>query len=411
MARLFVAGEAVSGMRPGQYNTRMMRIGFTAGLAAVLVLSVAAALHLRAEASTAATPQISVLRTPHGGIQPQTVLDRDGLLHMIYFKGDAAGGDIEYVERPPGAQDFSRPIRVNSEVRSALAIGTVRGPQIAVGRNGRAYAIWFGPQKSGGTMPVLFSRLNDSRTAFEPQRDLTQYARGTNGGLSVAADARGDVYVVWHAFGTEPGEDHRRVYLARSTDDGKTFAREAPISPAALGACGCCGMRAFVDEGGTLYVLYRAAAESVHRDMTLLTSTDGGSTFRAMRLDSWELNACPMSTAYLSEGGRQVVAAWEKAGQVYFEAIERDPGKVASVLAAPGESSNRKHPAVAANGNGLVLLVWAEGTGWLKGGSLAWQLFDNDGNAVNPPGYAPGLPVWGLPSAFADPHGNFTIVY
>jgi hypothetical protein len=66
-----------------------------------------------------------------------------------------------------------------------------------------------------------------------------------------------------------------------------------------------------------------------------------------------------MSTAYLSEGGRQVVAAWERAGQVYFEEIERDPGKAASVLAAPGESSNRKHPAVAANGNGLVLLVWA----------------------------------------------------
>lgn len=376
----------------------------------VLVASIAAGFHLRAEPSPAAIPQITLLRTPHGGIQPQTVLDRDGVLHMIYFKGDAAGGDVEYVEQQPGAQDFSRPIRVNSVARSALAIGTVRGPQIAIGRNGRAYAIWFGPLKSG-TAPVLFSRLNESRTAFEPQRDLMQYARGGDGGISVAADARGDVYVVWHAMGAEPGEDHRRLYLARSTDDGKTFAREAAISPPMLGACGCCGMRAFVDEGGTLYVLYRAAAENIHRDMTLLMSTDHGSTFSALRVDPWELNACPMSTAYLSEGGGSVLAAWEKAGQVYFEEFERDSRRVPAILAAPGENTGRKHPAVAANANGLVLLVWTEGTGWMKGGSLAWQLFDSAGNAASAQGHASGVPVWGLPSAFADRQGNFTIVY
>lgn len=260
-------------------------------------------------------------------------------------------------------------------------------------------------------MPLFFSRLNDARTAFEPQRNLMQYARGGDGGISVAADARGDVYVVWHAMGTEPGEAHRRVYLSKSTDDGKTFGREMPISPVALGACGCCGMRAFADEGGAVYVLYRAAAESVHRDMTLLVSTDQGSTFRAERLDAWELNACPMSTAYLSEGGRSVVAAWERAGQVYFEEVGREPGRADSGLAAPGESGNRKHPAVATNASGVVLLVWTEGTGWSTGGSLAWQLFDRGGKATSVLGQTPGVPVWGLPSAFADREGNFTIVY
>src|SRR5256885_8710927 len=86
---------------------------------------------------------------------------------------------------------------------SAVAIGTVRGPQIAVGRNGSVYVIWFGSRKpsdaSGASMPVFFSRLNDSRTAFEPQRNLMQYAKGGDGGLSIAADARGNVYAAWHA--------------------------------------------------------------------------------------------------------------------------------------------------------------------------------------------------------------------
>jgi hypothetical protein len=366
-------------------------------------------------ASSPPIPTITLLRTPHDGIQPQTVLDGDGVLHMIYFKGDASGGNIEYVSHKLNGKDFSEPVRVNSEAGSAIAIGTVRGPQIAVGRNGRVYVIWFGSQAHVGdpsnSMPVFFARLNDSRRAFEPQRNLMQYAKGGDGGISVAADAQSDVYAVWHAMGAEPGENHRRVYLARSTDDGKTFAREVPVSPTTLGACGCCGMRAFVDEHGTLFVLYRAAAESAHRDMTLLTSTDQGRAFRVTAVAPWELNACPMTTAYLSEGGKRVLAAWETAGQVYFSLIDPNSLKLSATIAAPGESNNRKHPAVAASTNGEVLLAWTEGTGWSKGGSLAWQLFDNFGRPVGREQHAPGVPVWGLPSVFANHEGNFTIVY
>ena len=392
----------------------MKRRGIAISLTLAVVAGRAVATHsTRANASV--IPKITVLRTPRGGIQPQTMLDPDGVLHMIYFKGDPSAGDIEYVWRKSSEEDFSRPIRVNSEPEGAVAVGTVRGPQMAVGRNGRIYVIWFGARAqsadSTNKMPVLFSRLNDSHTAFEPQRNLMQYTRGGDGGLSVAASTRGEVYAVWHAMGEQPGEDHRRVYLARSTDDGKTFVREVPISPAALGACGCCSMRAFVDEHGVVFILYRTATERIHRDMTLLISTDRGGRFRAMTVGPWELNACPMSTAYLNEGGQRVLAAWETAGQVYFDEIEPNSLKLLSPIAAPGASANRKHPAVAANSDGQVLLAWAEGTGWQKGGSLAWQLFDEAGKPIGAEGRATGVPVWGLSSVVADRQGNFTIVY
>src|SRR6266571_1264695 len=250
----------------------MRLTGITIGLGLTL-LGTAIAFHT-IRASAPSVPKVTLLRAPHQGIQPQTVLDANGVLHMIYFKGDVSAGDIEYVRADPSGHGFSEPIRVNSEPRSAVAIGTVRGPQLSVGRNARAYVIWFGPKAKSGdptaTMPVFFSRLNDSGTAFEPQRNLMQYAKGGDGGISVAADVRGNVHAVWHAAGEEPGDEHRRVYLARSTDEGKNFAREVPISPAVLGACGCCGMRAFADERGALYVLYRSAAQSIHRDITLL---------------------------------------------------------------------------------------------------------------------------------------------
>jgi hypothetical protein len=169
-------------------------------------------------------------------------------------------------------------------------------------------------------------------------------------------------------------------------------------------------MRAFVDEGGTLYIFYRAAAQSVHRDMTLLISKDRGGTFRAVNVAPWNLNACPMSTAYLSEGGQRVLAAWETEGEVYFDRIDPASLELSPPIAVPGTGVNRKHPAVAASAN-RQLFVWTEGTGWLKGGSVAWQLFDNSGKPIGAPGHAPGLPVWGLPSVFAGHEGDFTIVY
>jgi len=385
-------------------------------LCTIAAVFAAAAFVYSTTTRTSQVPQVKLLRTPGGGIQPQTVVDSHGVHHMIYFTGDAAAGNIEYVQRAPGAKGFSKPIRVNSQPASALAAGTVRGPQMALGPDGHVDVVWFGssgakPRGPDGSTPLLFSRLNASGTAFEPQRNLVRYAKGLDGGLSVAAGGNGDVYVVWHATGKTPGEANRRVYLARSTDGGRTFAREVAVSPAALGACGCCGMRAFVDRRGALFVLYRAAAEGIHRNMTLLVSTDHGRTFRSSEVSAWKLNACPMSTDYLSEGGQRVLAAWEKAGEVYFDRIDPRTFQLSSSLAAPGQGKDRKHPAVAANSSGQVLLAWTEGTGWKKGGSLAWQLFSPSGQPIGAVGHAPGVPVWGLPSVITSAHGNFTIVY
>jgi hypothetical protein len=337
---------------------------------------------------------------------------------MIYFKGDPNAGDIEYVTRPPGSEKFSNPIPVNSQPRSASAAGTVHGAQMALGRNGRVYVAWFASSKAddshgaGGQATVLFSRLDDTGTAFEPQRSTVQSPKGIDwGGLSVAADRDGNVYVFWHGAGTRPGDAQGRVYLARSTDDGRTFAREVPISEASLGACACCGMRSLVDRRGTLFVLYRAAGKDVHRDMTLLVSGDRGRTFRSRVVDSWLLNACPVSAASLSEENGRVLAAWETAGDVHFDEIESAPLRLSPTRHPRGEARNRRYPAVSANERSWVLLAWTEGTGWMKGGSLAWQLFDPAGRPAGPEGRVSGVPVWDLPSVFTDPQGNFAIAY
>ncbi len=335
---------------------------------------------------------------------------------MIYFKGDARGGDIFYVRGNPRGEGFTAPIRVNSQAGSVVAIGTVRGPQIALGKNGRAHVVWMGSEKAdprgpSGSTPLFYARLNGDGTAFEPQRKVVQFAGGLDGGLSVAADKLGDVYVVWHGLGDQKGEEHRRVWIAQSSDDGRTFARERAATSEPSGACGCCGMAAWADNGGALYILFRAATDKVHRDMVLLVSRNGGRDFRAARLSKWELNMCPMSTASFTQSRDAVLAAWERAGQVYFSQVGPTLPEGFLSLSAPDDADNRKHPAVARNAEGETILVWAEGTGWAKGGVVVWQVFDRAGRPTPVRGQADGLPVWGLASVFAEEDGAFTIVY
>jgi len=385
-----------------------------------LLLLSASILALGFARKTALTPvgqdTVTLMRTPDGGIQPQVAVDAKGVLHLIYFKGSPEAGDIFYVRRDPGATSFSRPLRVNTVPGSAVAIGSVRGAQLAVGKGGRVHVAWLGsakarPRGPADATPMLYTRLNDAGREFEAERNVMRFAVGLDGGGSVAADEAGNVYVAWHGNPAQNGEVNRRVWIARSGDEGKTFSREAPAYPQPTGACGCCGMRAFADHGGDVYILYRAATESVHRDMYLLISKDAGRNFQGTDVARWNLNACPMSTASISEGGGEVLAAWETAGQVYYDEVDPRASRISSPIPAPGEASDRKHPAIARNSQGETILAWTEGTAWEKGGGLAWQLFNRAGQPVGKEGRAAGVPVWGLVAAFADREGGFTVVY
>lgn len=358
---------------------------------------------------------VELMKVPQGGIQPQAVVDEDGGVHLIYFKNEPASGDVFYTRRTPEG-GWSEPLQVNSQPGSVIATGTVRGAHLAVGKDGRVHVAWMGsaiaePKGPSGASPMLYTRLDDDGTAFERQRNVMQIAAGLDGGGSVAADPEGNVYVAWHANGEGEGEANRRIWLARSQDEGRTFAREAAPYAEPTGACGCCGMRAFADQAENVYVLYRTATDHVHRDMQLLKSEDGGRTFEAARLDQWEIDACPMSTSSISGGGDSVLAAWQTKGQVYYAEVGGDITEAPRLIAAPGDGEGRKHPAAVRNDRGETLLVWTEGTGWNRGGTLAWQVFDTTGEPLETRGTAPDVPVWSLPAAFAEADGGFTIVY
>jgi hypothetical protein len=339
---------------------------------------------------------------------------------MIYFTGEPGHGDLQYVRSLDHGATFSSPIQVNSHPGSAMATGNIRGAHIALGRNGRVHVAWNGTYEvdvPGATKPwmkhpMVYTRLNDAGTAFDPERNVVQAAYGLDGGGALAADSAGDVYVFWHAPqpGTE-GEGNRRVWMARSTNDGKTFEHEKPAFEKPTGACGCCGMSAFADDRNHVYVLYRSATEMVHRDIYLLVSTNRGDSFQGTDISQWNIGACTMSMEHFSESPAGVLSAWESMGNVYYGVVNPSTNRIAQTIAAPGEAKSRKYPVVIGNARGETLLAWAEGMKWGKGGSVAWQIFDKNGNPEGEPGHADGVPSWSLIAAFARPDGGFTVVY
>ena len=55
--------------------------------------------------------------------------------------------------------------------------------------------------------------------------------------------------------------------------------------------------------------------------------------------------------------------------------------------------------------------MWTEGTGWARGGSLAWRVFGPDGRALEESGGRADLPAWSFGAAVAQSDGAFTVFY
>ena len=169
----------------------------------------------------------TVLRTPDRGIQPQAVVDAKGVLHLIYFKGKDSEGDLFYVRKESGQERFSAPVRRQQPARQRHR--RRHHPR----RPDRARQEWprscclerlrrAMPRSPGKSSPMLYARLDDDGKAFEPQRNLITQTYQLDGGGTVAADNKGNVYIAWHSPSGStrmpprpPGEANRQVWLAR----------------------------------------------------------------------------------------------------------------------------------------------------------------------------------------------------
>lgn len=364
--------------------------------------------------------EVVVENLPEGGVQPQLAVGADGVVHLVYLKpkvkDEPRNCDVRYTSRPVSGGDWQKPINVNSVPGSAIAAGTIRGAQMALGKGGSVQIIWNGmpanpaPKgKHGGDQkaPLLYARLDPGAPSFTRQQDLLGDTTALDGGASIAASTTGAVYVVWHALPKgKDGEAQRVVYARRSRDDGHTLSDATSLTGDHPGVCPCCSLRAYVGEDGSLSVLYRAAVTPLDRGMTWLRLAPDGGPPQVQPVQGWQTAKCPMSSASMVRGSRlgDVRGAWETDDRVHTGILGSDPSTW--LPAGPKETA---HPWMANNEQGETLIAMVQGGGWAKAGNLYWRTFDSQGKPADAATGAP-LPMWSFPVAYAKQDGGFVIL-
>lgn len=353
--------------------------------------------------------EVNVMRAPNGGIQPQLVVEKSGKQHLIYFKGGKQQGNVFYVTRDSkgDAAAWSEPKRVNSEPGGARRNGAISHARLAVDDSGRAHVAWFTMRPPN----YFYARMTDDGRGFEPQRSLVkENIQGVEAGAALVTVGSDRVSMIWHA-GPFARVEKRGIFLVESTDGGQTFGPERQIDSAKAGSCPCCGLSAIAGQGGRLFVSYRSAEQQIHRDMTLLDSTDGGRSFSSSTLHKWDIPRCPVATTSFAAGpDGKVAVAWETKGKVYFSSTDNFRGAIAPPAVGYGQV-RRKNPAIAVNAKGETLLVWGEGEGFQSGGKLRWTVFENSGKPTGQKGQPGEIPESSMPSAVVLPDGSFLVIY
>src|SRR5689334_20050094 len=103
----------------------MRRPTFLTFLAAIPVLCGLLAAAPTAPAAPAARASdnpalVETMRVPDGGVQPQAAVAANGMVHLIYLKGDPAASDVYYTWAREAGAVWSKPIRVNRHPGAAI---------------------------------------------------------------------------------------------------------------------------------------------------------------------------------------------------------------------------------------------------------------------------------------------------
>lgn len=296
--------------------------------------------------------------------------------HDVKNQADVMIGRFDVLGKMKG-----EPVRVNSQPGVATAW---RGdqPSIAVADDGPVYVVWTARVEADGKKgtDLYLSVSNDKGQTFAaPVKINDDKVPGAHGMHSLGIGGDGRIYVSWlderNVHAPKPSnkaeghhmESNRDLFIAYSTDGGRTFSKNQKV---AAEACPCCKTALAVTTDGTLYIGWRQVLPGNYRHIAVTSSADAGVTFSKPVIvsdDKWVLQGCPVSgpSLYVSDGGVLKVL-WYAAGEankpgLYF-AESKDKGLSFTAGQLVAQETVRGTPLLAARGD-EDLAIWESSGG------------------------------------------------
>ncbi len=347
-----------------------------------------------------AQPIISIT-TPNQGRVPEVAQGKKGILHLTYGKDN----DAFYVQSHDGGKSFSTPVKINQRA-GTVTVGGERGAKIVLGKDGIIHIVWLGHYKLGGG--VWYTRSTDGGKSFEAERNLQDSPYGCDS-PTIVADETGNLLVFWldarlPKDAENPVTD--AIILARSTNNGETFARNEIVKYDFAGrACACCRLAARL-QGDDVYIAFRSGWHNI-RDFYLLKGRKLENNFNAAQVsdDKWNLEGCPMSGAdFQVTAQQQVVLSWMSQGKVYWSFASSMSTGFAPRIMAPSGEGVANHPMILTNRKNEVVLLWKQEA------KLRWARYAADGKLSAEQGVVSAMPSKDKAVAFTGADGKFYVV-
>jgi len=319
--------------------------------------------------------------------EPAIASSSDGMVYIAWVNHEQNGKADVMVARLTDDGDMrGAPVRVNPRQGIATAW---RGdpPTIKIGPDKTIYVSWTAKMESqsGHATDLYVSASRDLGLTFADHVKVNDDKKPAVHGMhSLTVDKDGRIYLAWldernvspvpamdmkmsHATSGHHMESNREVFIASSSDGGRTFSTNKRL---ASDVCPCCKTAMAIAPDGRLYLSWRQVLPGDFRHIAIASSTDRGQTFTKPVIvsdDQWMLKGCPVSGPSMTVTGDGVLhVLWYSSGKngetgVYTsESTDSGNSFERRTLVAKGET--RGTPVLMNDGR-ILTAVWESASG------------------------------------------------
>jgi hypothetical protein len=310
--------------------------------------------------------------------EPRVVSSATGVGTAPMFAVSPSGREaVAWVSAADGGTDGRVYVTVDggAPVKLADSLGAIEAhgespPKLAFGTDGALNAIYVVakvvPGRRFPAAALRFVRSGDGgRSWGEPVTVTDDSVFGSHNFHALHAGADGSLYVSW----LDGRDGKSAAYVTRSTDGGRTWARNVRVSDGE--ACPCCRTGIVTARDGTLYLAWRAVMPGNVRDIVIARSADHGSTWSdpvRVHADDWVYEGCPHAgpALQLDSAGTVHIAWWTgkegSAGVFYSRSTDGARTFSSPVPIGVAAFSRPAHVQLALEANGIVAVTWDDGT-------------------------------------------------